>query len=76
MYLFAEVIFYPKQCKHLPANGYHPDAIFNKSKDYWDITFIDLSIEKFDVPTLATIKFSFQNCHYQEVVPYQPFIIM
>lgn len=76
MYLFAEVIFYSEQRKHLPASGYRPDAIFNDCKDYWGITFIDLPITKFDVKTPATIKFSFKDCHYQEVVSGQFFLIM
>lgn len=76
MFIFAEVIFYSVQRKHLPTNGYCPDAIFNEAKDYWSITFTELPIEKFDVPTPAAIKFSFQDCHYQEVVPGQEFIIM
>lgn len=42
MYLFAEVIFFSGQRKHLPGNGYRPDAIFNESKEYWGITFSDL----------------------------------
>ena len=76
MYLFAEVIFYSKKMKYLPKDGYRPDAIFNENKDYWGITFIDLPIEKFDVPTPAIIKFTFQACHYQEVKPEQKFLIM
>lgn len=76
MCLFVEVIFYSEQRKHLPANGYRPDAIFSNYKDYWGITFIDLPIAEFDVPTPATIKFSFQDCHYQEVVEGQLFLIM
>ncbi|MCM1245825.1 MAG: hypothetical protein NC293_09315 [Roseburia sp.] len=76
MYLFAEVIFYFGQRKHLPTNGYRPDAIFNKAQDYWGITFVELSVEKFDVPALAIIKFSFQNSHYQDVTEGQTFMIM
>lgn len=76
MYLFVEVTFYSKQREYLPANGYRPDAVFNKSKDYWGITFVDLPIEKFDVPTPAILKFSFQDCHYQEVALGQSFKIM
>ncbi len=76
MYLFTEVIFYSGQRKHLPTDGYRPDAIFNETKDYWGITFIELPIEKFDVPTAAAIKFSFQEVHYQEVTPGQLFAIM
>lgn len=76
MYLFTEVIFYSGQRKDLPANGYRPDAIFNESQDYWGIIFIDLPVEKFDVSTPAAIKFSFQDLHYQEVLPGQSFVIM
>ena len=76
MYLFTEVIFYSEQRKYLPTNGYRPDAVFNDTGDYWGITFINLPIDKFDVPTPADIKFSFQDCHYQEVVPGQSFAIM
>lgn len=76
MYLFAEVIFYSGQRKHLPQNGYRPDAIFNETKEYWGITFIELPIEAFDIPTPATIKFSFQDCHYEDVIPMQFFTIM
>lgn len=76
IYLFAEVIFYSEQRKHFPTNGYRSDAIFNKSNDYWGITFIDLPIEKFNAPTLTIIKFSFQDCHYQEVMAGQSFLIM
>ncbi len=75
MYLFVEVMFYSEQRKHLPTNGYRPDVIFNAIEHYWGVTFTDLSIEKFDVPTPATIVFSFQD-HYQEVVPGQVFMIM
>lgn len=76
IYLLTEVIFYSGQRHHLPANGYRSDAIFNELKEYWGITFMNLPIEKFDVPTLAAIKFSFQDSHYQEVVPGQVFMIM
>lgn len=76
MCLLAEVIFYANRRKQLPVNGYRPDAIFNGSDDYWGITFTDLPIKGFDVPTPATIRFSFQESHYQEVVPGQSFRIM
>ncbi|MDE7299255.1 MAG: hypothetical protein K2N94_10575 [Lachnospiraceae bacterium] len=76
MYLLAEVIFYSKQRKNLPVSGYRPDAVFHGNQDYWGITFTDLPIEKFDAPTPAAIKFSFQERHYQEVVPGQSFAIM
>ena len=76
LYLFAEVIFFSGQRKHLPANGYRPDAIFDKFDDYWGITFVDLPIEKFDDPTSATIIFTFEEWYYQEVIPGQSFTIM
>ena len=76
MYLFAEVIFYSGRRKHLPRNGYRSDAIFNESRDYWGITFTELPIEKFDISTPAIIKFSFQDCHYEDVIPGQSFSIM
>lgn len=76
MYLFTEVIFYSGQRKYLPTKGYRPDAVFNEEKDYWGITFVELSVEKFNVPVPAIIKFSFQNAHYQEVMQGQPFAIM
>lgn len=76
MYLFVEVTFFSAQRKYLPADGYRPDAIFNESEDYWGITFIALPIEQFDVPTQAFLKFSFEECHYQEVVSGQSFKIM
>jgi len=76
MYLFAEVVFFSEKRKHLPVKGYRPDAIFNKAQDYWGITFTDLQVEKFDVPTFAIIQFTFQDCHYQEVVPNRLFSIM
>lgn len=76
MYLYAEVIFYSGQRKHLPVSGYRPDAVFQGNQDYWGITFLDLPAERFDVATPAMIKFSFQDSHYQEVVPGQSFTIM
>lgn len=76
MYLFVEVIFYSGSRKHLPTNGYRPDAIFNAYKNYWGITFIECPIENFDIPTPATMKFSFNNYHYHEVVVGQSFQIM
>ena len=45
MYLFVEVIFYSGHRKHLPVKGYRPDAVFNDARDYWGITFIELSME-------------------------------
>ena len=74
--MFTEVIFYSGQRKYLPTNGYRPDAIFHKRDDCWGITFIELPIEKFDAVTPATIKFSFQDCHYQDVMHGQSFTIM
>lgn len=76
MYLFAEVTFYSGQRKHLPQSGYRSDAIFNETRDYWGITFMELPITEFDVSTPAIIKFSFQNCHYREVTLGQSFTIM
>lgn len=76
MYLFTEVVFYSGQRRYLPTNGYRPDAIFNETKDYWGITFVELSAEKFDVPVPAIIQFTFQNSHYQDVVQGQLFAIM
>ena len=76
MYLFAEVIFHTGQRRNLPQTGYRPDAIFNKSGDYWGITFIELQADKFDDPTPAIIKFTFQDCHYKEVHLGQLFSIM
>ena len=76
MCLFTEVIFYSGQRNYLPTNGYRPDAIFNETKDYWGITFVELLAEKFDVPAPAIIKFSLQNSHYQDVVQGQSFAIM
>lgn len=76
MYLFAEVIFYSEQRKHLPVNGYRPDAIFNATKEYWGINFVELAAEKFDIPAPAIIKFTFQNSHYQEIASGQRFAIM
>ena len=68
MYLFVEVIFHAGQRRNLPKTGYRPDAIFNKLGDYWGITFTELQVDKFDNPTLAIIKFTFQDCHYKEVL--------
>ena len=76
MYLFVEVIFHAEQRRNLPKTGYRPDAIFNKLGDYWGITFTELQVDKFDNPTLAIIKFTFQDCHYKEVCLGQKFSIM
>ena len=43
---------------------------------YWGINFINLPVKEFDVPVLAILRFSFQECHYKEVVPGQSFDIM
>ena len=75
MYSFTEVIFYSGKRKYLPKNGYRPDAIFNETKEYWGITFVELPAEKFDVPVPAIIKFTFQNSH-QDVMQGQSFAIM
>ena len=76
MYLFVEVIFHAGQRRNLPKTGYRPDAIFNKLGEYWGITFIELPVNKFDDPTPAIIKFTFQDCHYKEVHSGQLFSIM
>ena len=76
MYIFVEVMFHSGQRGALPRTGYRPDAIFNKSGDYWGITFIDLQPDKFDEPTLAIITFTFQDSHYKEVGIGQRFFIM
>ena len=75
MYLFVEVIFHAGQRRNLPKTGYRPDAIFNKLGDYWGITFTELQVDKFDNPTLAIIKFTFQDCHYREVCLYDSFLL-
>lgn len=76
LYLFVEVIFFSEKRKHLPTDGYRPDAIFPASEKYRGITFIDLPAKQFDVPTPAFLKFSFEDGHYQEVVSGQSFKIM
>lgn len=76
MGFLAEVVFYTGQRKFLPVNGYRPDAIFNGFEDYWGITFIDLKAKQFNTPILATIQFTFQDNHYQEIVSGQTFKIM
>lgn len=76
MYLVVEVVFYSDRRKQLPKTGYRPDATFNKNKDYWGITFIELPLTGFDILTLAHIQFTFQESHYQEVEPGQKFQIM
>ncbi|MFR9231740.1 MAG: hypothetical protein ACLVLH_01555 [Eisenbergiella massiliensis] len=75
MYLIAEVIFYAGQRKQLPADGYRPDAVFSGLNEYRGITFTELPIEGFDARP-CRYKFSFQDAHYQEVVPGQVFKIM
>lgn len=74
--VFVEVIFYTGQRKTLPETGYRPDAVFGKSGDYWGITFIELQADKFDFPTPAIVKFTFEDCHYEEVCVGQKFLIM
>lgn len=76
MQLFVEVIFYSNQRDSLPTCGYRPDAIFNKSNEYWGIVFTDLLLEKFDEPSLATIQFSFNQAHYYGLIQGQTFQIM
>ena len=75
MYLIVEVVFYSNKRKSLPLSGYRPDAVFN-GKDYWGITFKELVIDDFDVPTVASIKFTFQDSHYDEITTGQKFKIM
>ena len=76
MSFLAEVVFYAGQRRSLPANGYRPDAIFNKYQDYWGITFTELTAKQFNIPILATIEFTFQDSHCQEIAPGQSFRIM
>ena len=76
MDFLAEVVFYTEQRKVFPQNGYRPDVIFSGSEDYWGITFIDFESNCFNTPILATIEFTFQDSHYQEIVPGQSFKIM
>lgn len=76
MGFLAEIVFYTGQRKFFPKNGYRPDAIFSGLEDYWGITFIDLKGDQFDTPIFATIEFTFQDNHYQEIVPGQSFKIM
>ncbi len=60
----------------MPKKGYRPDGIFNETRDYWGITFVELPAEKFDAPVPAIIEFTFQNSHYQDVMQGQSFAIM
>lgn len=76
MSLFVEVIFYSGQRKKLPRTGYRPDAVFDKSGDYWGVIFTEMQVDKFDVPALAIMKFTFDDCHYREVCVGQKFSIM
>lgn len=76
MHLLVEVIFYAGQRKTLPQKGYRPDAVFTKSGDYWGIVFIELEVDKFNVPAPAIIKFTFQDYHYKEICIGQQFLIM
>lgn len=76
MSFLAEVVFYAGQRRCLPANGYRPDAIFNEHQDHWGITFTELTAKQFNIPILATIEFTFQDRHYQEIAPDQTFRIM
>ena len=76
MCFLAEVVFYTGQRKFFPKHGYRPDAIFSGSEDYWGITFIDLESNRFNTPIFATIEFTFQDSHYQEIVLGQSFKIM
>ena len=76
MSLFVEVIFFFGQRKNLPRTGYRPDAVFDKSGDYWGVIFTEMQVDKFDVPALAIMKFTFDDCHYREVCVGQKFSIM
>lgn len=76
MYLLVEVIFYSGQRSSLPQTGYRPDVVFDKSGDYWGITFVELKPELFDVPTQSIIKFTFDDYHYKEVCVGEKFSIM
>lgn len=76
MSLFVEFIFYSGQRKNLPRTGYRPDAVFDKSGDYWGVIFTEMQVDKFDVPALAIMKFTFDDCHYREVCVGQKFSIM
>lgn len=76
MSLLVEVIFYSGQRKNLPRTGYRPDAVFDKSGDYWGVIFTEMQVDKFDVPALAIMKFTFDDCHYREVCVGQKFSIM
>lgn len=76
MHLFAEAVFYGWARERLPTAGYRPDAIFDGAKEYRGVTFTDLPVERFDEPTPVTIRFTFQESHYQEVAPGQTFRIM
>lgn len=76
MSFLAEVVFYAGQRRCLPGKGYRPDAIFNGFQDYWGITFTDLTAKQFNIPVLAAIEFTYQERHYQEIVPDQSFRIM
>lgn len=35
-----EVILYSGQRNYLPTTGYRPNAIFNETKEYWEITIV------------------------------------
>lgn len=76
MYLNVEVVFYSEQRQTLPRNGYRPDAVFGGHDEYWGITFFDLAVEHFNTWLLASMKFTFQECHYNEVFVNQTFRIM
>ena len=47
-----------------------------KSGDYWGVIFTEMQVDKFDVPALAIMKFTFDDCHYREVCVGQKFSIM
>lgn len=76
MNISVEIVFRSGGRKSLPFTGYRPDAIFNENGDYWGVIFSELEVEKFDIPTMAKMKFSAQECHYNEISVGQQFWIM
>ena len=40
------------------------------------VIFTEMQVDKFDVPALAIMKFTFDDCHYREVCVGQKFSIM
>lgn len=76
--MLAEVIFYAKEGDQAPAAGYRPDAVFcdNGQKEYWGITFAEVSAAGSDATIFAEITFTFDEMHYSEVENGQRFLIM